>query len=79
MMFTMVASQNPALYIVRQTRMTRYKLRWRNPCCLNAPIGLVLANGMLTEFQMRCDVPVSEQGRAKSCAQYDMLYIGAWL
>ena len=26
-------------------------------------------NGMLTEFQMRCDVPVSEQGKAKSCAQ----------
>jgi transposase len=32
-------------------------------------IGLMLANGMLTEFQMRCDVPVSEQGKAKSCAQ----------
>jgi hypothetical protein len=32
-------------------------------------IGLMLANGMLTEFQMQCDVPVSEQGKAKSCAQ----------
>jgi hypothetical protein len=32
-------------------------------------IGLMVANRMLAEFQMRCDVPISEQGKAHFRAQ----------